>query len=73
VTGHQLTCHAAGDMLPHSHSQARELGVTQAPLRMDSQVKYGLLSRGEASIFMRFPPPTYKCVYRIATATVPVP
>ncbi len=30
------------------------------PLRMDSQVKYGLLSRGCASIFMRFPPPTYK-------------
>ncbi|GLC46765.1 hypothetical protein PLESTB_001488000 [Pleodorina starrii] len=47
-----------------SHSttaaMARELGVVLPPLRMDSQVKYGLLSRGCASIFMRFPPPTYK-------------
>jgi len=41
--------------------QASQLGVTMPPLRMDSQVKYGLLSRGEASIFMRFPPPTYRC------------
>ncbi|KXZ44070.1 hypothetical protein GPECTOR_74g684 [Gonium pectorale] len=39
---------------------ARELGVTLPPLRMDSQVKYGLLSRGCASIFMRFPPPSYR-------------
>lgn len=36
------------------------MGVTLPPLRMDSQVKYGLLSRGDASIFMRFPPPTYR-------------
>ncbi|EFJ43494.1 hypothetical protein VOLCADRAFT_65837 [Volvox carteri f. nagariensis] len=47
-----------------SHSttaaMARELGVVLPPLRMDSQVKYGLLSRGCASIFMRFPPPAYK-------------
>eukprot|EP00200_Dunaliella_tertiolecta_P000683 CAMPEP_0202359124 /NCGR_PEP_ID=MMETSP1126-20121109/12530_1 /ASSEMBLY_ACC=CAM_ASM_000457 /TAXON_ID=3047 /ORGANISM="Dunaliella tertiolecta, Strain CCMP1320" /LENGTH=431 /DNA_ID=CAMNT_0048952449 /DNA_START=103 /DNA_END=1399 /DNA_ORIENTATION=- len=41
-------------------SVADHLGVTMPPLRMDSQVKYGLLSRGEASIFMRFPPPTYR-------------
>lgn len=40
--------------------QANEMGVTAKPLRMDSQVKYGLLSRGDASIFMRFPSPTYK-------------
>ncbi|KAF5832071.1 hypothetical protein DUNSADRAFT_12183 [Dunaliella salina] len=30
-------------------SVADHLGVTMPPLRMDSQVKYGLLSRGEAS------------------------
>lgn len=36
------------------------MGVTTAPLRMDSQVKYGLLARGAASIFMRFPPPSYR-------------
>jgi 3'(2'), 5'-bisphosphate nucleotidase/inositol polyphosphate 1-phosphatase len=40
--------------------QAEELGVVLPPLRMDSQVKYGLLSRGDASIFMRFPPSTYR-------------
>ncbi|KIZ01992.1 3'(2'), 5'-bisphosphate nucleotidase [Monoraphidium neglectum] len=39
---------------------ARLMGVTLPPLRMDSQVKYGLLSRGDASIFMRFPPPSYR-------------
>jgi hypothetical protein len=45
-------------VLPHLQAQA--LGVVLPPLRMDSQVKYGLLSRGEASIFMRFPPPSYR-------------
>ncbi|KAG2449003.1 hypothetical protein HYH02_005757 [Chlamydomonas schloesseri] len=39
---------------------ARELGVVRPPLRMDSQVKYGLLSRGCGTIFLRFPPATYK-------------
>eukprot|EP00877_Chromochloris_zofingiensis_P002003 jgi/Chrzof1/11803/Cz06g10200.t1 len=39
---------------------ARQAGVTMTPLRMDSQVKYGLLSRGDASIFMRFPPANYR-------------
>ncbi|GBF92606.1 SAL1 phosphatase [Raphidocelis subcapitata] len=39
---------------------ARHMGVTLPPLRMDSQVKYGLLSRGDASIFMRFPPSSYR-------------
>ena len=28
---------------------ARSVGVVQVPLRMDSQVKYGILSRGEAA------------------------
>uniref|UniRef100_A0A7R9YUZ8 3'(2'),5'-bisphosphate nucleotidase n=1 Tax=Chlamydomonas euryale TaxID=1486919 RepID=A0A7R9YUZ8_9CHLO len=40
---------------------ADELGITTPSLRMDSQVKYGLLARGdEARIFMRFPPSTYR-------------
>ncbi|KAG2495621.1 hypothetical protein HYH03_006221 [Edaphochlamys debaryana] len=41
-------------------AMAKELGIVRPSLRMDSQVKYGLLSRGVASIFMRFPPRTYK-------------
>lgn len=39
---------------------AREIGAAQPSLRLDSQAKYGLLSRGDASVFMRFPSPTYK-------------
>ncbi|WIA11614.1 hypothetical protein OEZ85_011718 [Tetradesmus obliquus] len=39
---------------------AKQAGVSLPPLRMDSQVKYGLLSRGDAGIFMRFPPPSYR-------------
>ncbi len=35
-------------------------------LKMDSQVKYGLLSRGDAHIFMRFPPASYQEVRALA-------
>uniref|UniRef100_A0A7S4PT58 3'(2'),5'-bisphosphate nucleotidase n=1 Tax=Alexandrium monilatum TaxID=311494 RepID=A0A7S4PT58_9DINO len=34
---------------------AQELGITRSPLRMDSQVKYGILSRDEAQVFLRMP------------------
>lgn len=37
-----------------------EIGLELPSLRIDSQAKYGALSRGDASIFMRFPPDTYK-------------
>ena len=41
--------------------QAAATGVVKPPLRMDSQVKYGILSRGEAArVFMRFPPSAYR-------------
>lgn len=41
--------------------QAKETGVTAKPLRMDSQVKYGLLARGDAArVFMRFPSASYR-------------
>lgn len=39
---------------------AQAVGLAELPLRVDSQVKYGVLSRGDASVFMRFPPPSYK-------------
>lgn len=42
-----------------SHSRARQigaiLGVTAPPLRIDSQVKYGVLARGDVSIYLRLP------------------
>ena len=37
-----------------------EIGLSLSSLRLDSQAKYGALSRGDASIFMRFPPDTYR-------------
>lgn len=39
---------------------AKELGVTAAPLRLDSQAKYGALARGDAAILLRFPHKGYR-------------
>ncbi len=41
----------------HSDSEqiAHILGVTADPIRIDSQCKYGVLARGEASIYLRLP------------------
>jgi len=43
-----------------SAAVAQEIGIELPSLRLDSQAKYGALSRGDASIFMRFPPDTYR-------------
>ncbi len=40
--------------------RADEIGITLPSLRLDSQAKYGALSRGDASVFMRFPDPSYR-------------
>jgi HAL2 family 3'(2'),5'-bisphosphate nucleotidase len=34
---------------------AGRLGITEPPLRLDSQAKYGLVARGDASIYLRIP------------------
>jgi 3'(2'), 5'-bisphosphate nucleotidase len=34
---------------------AAELGITQAPFRIDSQCKYAAIARGDASIYLRMP------------------
>lgn len=34
---------------------AARLGISAAPVRMDSQAKYGVLARGEAEIYLRMP------------------
>lgn len=39
---------------------AAEVGIERPSLRLDSQAKYGALSRGDASVFMRFPDPSYR-------------
>jgi HAL2 family 3'(2'),5'-bisphosphate nucleotidase len=42
-----------------SESIASSLGLTSAPIRIDSMCKYGLLSRGDAHLYLRFPRPGY--------------
>lgn len=37
---------------------ARKLSISQPPLRMDSQVKYGIVARGEAVLYLRIPAPS---------------
>ncbi len=34
---------------------AERLGITAAPVRMDSQAKYGVVARGEAHVYLRLP------------------
>ena len=36
---------------------ARRLGMTQSPLKMDSQAKYGMVARGEVTFYLRVPSP----------------
>jgi len=38
-----------------SERVSKILGITQAPLRLDSQVKYGALARGDGMAYMRMP------------------
>jgi 3'(2'), 5'-bisphosphate nucleotidase len=37
---------------------ARKLNISRLPLRMDSQVKYGIVARGEAVLYLRIPAPS---------------
>ncbi|KAK9069427.1 hypothetical protein SSX86_011330 [Deinandra increscens subsp. villosa] len=43
-----------------SGSIAKKLGVKAAPVRIDSQAKYGALSRGDGAIYLRFPNKGYR-------------
>ncbi|MBM4429470.1 MAG: 3'(2'),5'-bisphosphate nucleotidase [Chloroflexi bacterium] len=36
---------------------ARAVNLARPPLRMDSQAKYGVVARGEAALYLRFPSP----------------
>ena len=41
-----------------AHAQiAQQVGITELPIRMDGQGKYGVLARGEASVYIRLPNP----------------
>lgn len=47
-----------GDSNTHSLI-AEELGFNKPALQIDSQAKYGVVARGEASLYIRLPNPTY--------------
>ncbi|KAK4490654.1 hypothetical protein RD792_001345 [Penstemon davidsonii] len=49
--------HSSHDL---SSSIARKLGVKAPPVRIDSQAKYGALSRGDGAIYLRFPRKGYR-------------
>ena len=41
-----------------THAQiAQQVGIIEPPIRMDGQGKYGVLARGEASVYIRLPNP----------------
>ncbi|KAI6699869.1 hypothetical protein NL676_014193 [Syzygium grande] len=50
----------AHNMQDLTSSIARKLGVKAPPVRIDSQAKYGALSRGDGAIYMRFPHKGYR-------------
>ena len=64
-----------GDSEAHS-SIANALGITESPVRMDSQAKYGIVSRGEASLYIRLPNPAYpdyrECIWDHAAGLIVV-
>ncbi|KAB1210552.1 SAL1 phosphatase [Morella rubra] len=49
--------HSSHDL---SSSIAKKLGVKAPPVRIDSQAKYGALSRGDGAIYLRFPHEGYR-------------
>ncbi|MED6192311.1 Ca(2+)-binding ATP:ADP antiporter sal1 [Stylosanthes scabra] len=49
--------HSSHDL---SNSIAEKLGVKAPPVRIDSQAKYGALSRGDGAIYLRFPHKGYR-------------
>ena len=55
---------------------ANVLGITESPVRMDSQAKYGIVSRGEASLYIRLPNPAYpdyrECIWDHAAGLIVV-
>ncbi|KAJ4951109.1 hypothetical protein NE237_027941 [Protea cynaroides] len=51
---------AAHSLRDLSGSIAKKLGVQAPPVRIDSQAKYGALSRGDGAIYLRFPHKGYR-------------
>ena len=55
---------------------ANALGITEPPVQIDSQAKYGIVSRGEASLYIRLPNPAYpdyrECIWDHAAGLIVV-
>lgn len=51
---------AAHSLHDLSSAIAKKLGVKAPPIRIDSQAKYGALSRGDGAIYLRFPHKGYR-------------
>ena len=55
---------------------AKQLGLTKPPLQIDSQAKYGVVARGEASLYLRLPNPKYpdyrECIWDHAAGQIVV-
>jgi 3'(2'), 5'-bisphosphate nucleotidase len=55
---------------------ANELGFNKPPLQIDSQAKYGIVARGEASLYIRLPNPAYpdyrECIWDHAAGLIVV-
>ena len=64
-----------GDSDAHSKI-ANALGITEPPVQIDSQAKYGIVSRGEASLYIRLPNPAYpdyrECIWDHAAGAIVV-
>lgn len=64
-----------GDSSTHAKI-ANELGLNKPPLQIDSQAKYGIVARGEASLYIRLPNPTYpdyrECIWDHAAGLIVV-
>ncbi len=55
---------------------AKQLGLNKPPLQIDSQAKYGVVARGEASLYLRLPNPAYpdyrECIWDHAAGQIVV-
>ena len=64
-----------GDSDAHSKI-ANALGIIEPPVQIDSQAKYGIVSRGEASLYIRLPNPAYpdyrECIWDHAAGAIVV-
>ncbi|MEK9138643.1 MAG: inositol monophosphatase family protein, partial [Bacteroidota bacterium] len=66
---------AHGDHAAHV-AIARQLHITQPPIQIDSQAKYGLVARGDASVYIRLPNPAnpdyHECIWDHAAGLIVV-